>query len=64
MKKAIIIYESKYGNTRLVTEAIADGMQEVPGIETTLSEVTTVDITGLSEVDATVIARQITWVIR
>jgi len=28
MAKAIIVYESKYGNTKLVAEAIAQGMNQ------------------------------------
>ncbi|MCH8864881.1 MAG: flavodoxin family protein [Chloroflexi bacterium] len=31
MGKAVIVYESKYGNTRLVAEAIAEGMEAVSG---------------------------------
>ncbi len=27
MAKAIVVYESKYGNTKLVAEMIADGMK-------------------------------------
>ena len=38
LAKFIVVYESKYGNTRLVAEAIIDGMREVAGVETVLSE--------------------------
>ncbi|MFX0107207.1 MAG: flavodoxin family protein [Candidatus Hodarchaeota archaeon] len=34
MKRAIIIYESVYGNTKQVAEAIADGMRAAGDIET------------------------------
>jgi len=33
LARIIIVYESKYGNTRLVAETISQGMREVPGIE-------------------------------
>jgi len=38
MVKAIIVYESKYGNTRLVGETIAEGMK-VPEMDITPKEV-------------------------
>ncbi len=33
MKRAIIVYESVYGNTKKVAEAIAEGMQQVESVE-------------------------------
>ena len=44
MAKAIIVYESKYGNTKLVAEAIAQGMNQVSGTEAVLTEVDKVDL--------------------
>lgn len=52
MAKAMIIYDSKYGNTRLVAETIAEAMGEV---EATVSEVKTVDLTRVTESDAILI---------
>ena len=52
MAKVIIIYESKYGNTKLVAKSIVEGMREVSGIETVLSELNEVDQSQLSEFDA------------
>ena len=52
MAKAIIIYESKYGNTRQVAELIAEGMRQVRGTEVTLSEVGQVDLNNLVTFDA------------
>ena len=43
MAKAIVVYESKYGNTKLVAETIVEGMREVSGVETVLSELKEVD---------------------
>ena len=52
MAKVIIIYESKYGNTKLVAESIVEEMREVSGIETVLSELNEVDQNQLTEFDA------------
>jgi menaquinone-dependent protoporphyrinogen IX oxidase len=50
--KVIVVYESRYGNTKLVAETIAEGMREVEGIETDVSEVTQVDLTKVPDYDA------------
>ena len=52
MARAIIIYESKYGNTKRVAEAIAEGMGEIPGVEAVLNEVKEVELDKLVEFDA------------
>jgi len=39
MSKAIIVYESKYGNSKLAAEKISEGMKQVSGVEAVLSEV-------------------------
>jgi len=49
MGKAVIIYESKYGNTRLVAEAIIKGMKEVSEIGIVLSELKEVDLNQVKE---------------
>jgi len=43
LAKVIVVYESKYGNTKLVAEKVIEGMRQVEGIETVLSEVKDVD---------------------
>ncbi|MEE8318566.1 MAG: flavodoxin domain-containing protein [Dehalococcoidales bacterium] len=55
MGKAIIVYESKYGNTRRVAEAIAEGMGAVSGTEAVLCELKEVDREGLKDFDAVVV---------
>lgn len=55
MKKALLVYESKYGNTRLVAEKIAEGMSRVPQIETELVELKDVNIEQLDEFDTILI---------
>ena len=52
MAKAIVVYESKYGNTKLVAETIVEGMRQVSGIETVLSELKRVDLKQLTDFDA------------
>ncbi|MDH5695026.1 MAG: flavodoxin family protein [Dehalococcoidia bacterium] len=51
MAKVIVVYESKYGNSKLVAETIVDGMRGVSGIETVLSEVNEVDLSQLIDFD-------------
>ena len=50
--KVIIVYESKYGNTKLVAETIAEGIREVEGIEAVVSEVKEVDLSKIPDYDA------------
>jgi len=52
MAKAIVVYESKYGNTKLVAETIVEGMNQVSGIKTTLAELNDVDLTQIDGFDA------------
>ena len=52
MPKAIVIYDSKYGNTRQVAEGIAEGLMEVPGTEATVGHHGEVDAVQLEEFDA------------
>lgn len=55
MAKVIVVYESKYGNTKLVGEKIIEGMNEVGGIEAVLSEPKEVDLNKIVEYDAILI---------
>ncbi|MEM3068929.1 MAG: flavodoxin family protein [Nitrososphaerales archaeon] len=55
MAKVIVVYETKYGNTKLVAEKIIEGMREVEGIETTLSEIKEFDLNKLANYDAILI---------
>jgi flavodoxin len=36
--KVMIVYQSKYGNAKLVAETIAEGMREVEGVEAVVTE--------------------------
>jgi len=53
--KVFVVYDTKYGNTKLVAEKIIEGMREVEGIETKLSELKEVDFDKLSYYDAILI---------
>ena len=55
MVKVMVVYESKYGNTKLVAEKIIEGMAETEGIETVLSEVKKVDLDDMADYDAILI---------
>jgi flavodoxin len=55
LAKVIVVYESKYGNTKLVAETIVEGMREVEGIETVLSELKEVDLNKIHDYDVILI---------
>ena len=55
MARTIIIYESKYGNTRLAAEAVAEGIKLTSGIEPAVIELKEVNLEGLAEFDAILI---------
>ncbi len=55
MAKVIIVYESKYGNTKQVAQAIAEGIAESKRVETVVSHVGEVDINKLTDFDAILI---------
>jgi len=52
MGKVLIVYESKWGNTKRVAETIIEGMKEVSGIEAVLNELKEVDQNQLGDFDA------------
>ncbi|MFC1904160.1 flavodoxin family protein [Chloroflexota bacterium] len=51
MASVIVIYESKYGNTKAVAESIIEGIGEVSGAEAVLNELKEVDINQLVDFD-------------
>jgi len=55
LAKVIVVYESKYGNTKLVAEKIIEGMRQVKGVEAVLSEVKEVDLSQIPSYDAILI---------
>ena len=55
MVRIIVVYDTKYGNTKLVAEKITEGVGEVAGIETTLSDVKDTDPKNAAKYDAILI---------
>ena len=55
MVKVFVVYDTKYGNTRLVAEKIVEGIREVKGIEATMSDVEEVNIENVADYDAILI---------
>jgi len=53
--KVIVVYESKYGNTKLVAEKIVEAIKEVEEMETALSELKEVDLNKIPSYDAILI---------
>jgi len=51
MVEAVVVYESKYGNTRLAAEIIVEGMNQVSGMKAILTEFNDVDLTQTGEFD-------------
>ncbi len=50
--RIMIVYETKYGNTKLVAETIAEGLREVEGMEVVVSELKEVDLNRIPDYDA------------
>ncbi|MBE0512634.1 FprA family A-type flavoprotein [Candidatus Bathyarchaeota archaeon] len=55
MTKVIVIYESKYGNTKRVAETIIEGINEIERIEAVLKEPKHVESTELLDYDVILI---------
>ncbi len=61
MVKVFVVYDTKYGNTKLVAEKIVEGMKEVEGIETAISDVEEVDLEKVADYDAILIGSPNHW---
>ena len=55
MMKVFVVYDTKHGNTKLVAEKIVEGIREVEGIETAISDVEEVDLEKVADSDAILI---------
>jgi len=53
--KVIVVYESKYGNTKQVAEKIIEGMNEIERIEAVLEEPKRVELTEVLDYDVILI---------
>ena len=55
MVKVFVVYDTKYGNTKLVAKKIVEGMREVEGIETAITDVKEVNLEEAASSDAVLI---------
>jgi flavorubredoxin len=55
MVKVLVVYDTKYGNTKLVAEKIMEGISEVEGVETAISDVEEVNLENVADSDAILI---------
>ncbi len=55
MIRVIVVYDTKHGNTKLVAEKIMEGIGEVEGIETAISDVEETDPKKAADYDAILI---------
>jgi len=55
MVKVFVVYDTKYGNTKLVAEKIVEGIGEVEGMEIAISDVKEVDLERVADSDAVLI---------
>ena len=55
MTRVFVIYDTKYGNTKLAAERIAEGLREVDGTETGIDYVKNIDLNEIANYDALVI---------
>jgi flavorubredoxin len=53
--KVFVVYDTKYGNTKLVAEKIVEGLRKVEAIETAISDVAEVDLQKVADCDAILI---------
>ena len=55
MTRVFLIYDTKYGNTKIAAEKIAEGLREVEGTETAIDYVKNINLNELANYDALVI---------
>lgn len=55
MAKVIVVYDTKYGNTKLVAEKIVEGLNQVEGIEAAITDVESAKPDDVSRYDAILI---------
>jgi flavodoxin len=53
--KVFVIYDSKYGNTKIVAESILEGLKQVEGIEATIGYAKEVDSQRLASYDVLIL---------
>lgn len=61
MVKVFVVYDTKYGNTKLVAEKIVEGMKEIKRIEIVISDAEEVDLERIADCDAILIGSPNHW---
>ena len=61
MVKVFAVYDTKYANTKLAAEKIVEGLREIEGIETAISDVEEADLEKVADSDAIVIGAPNHW---
>ena len=61
MKKAIVVYDSKYGNTKIVAEKIVEGMREFGEVDAILNRISEVDINKIPDYDIILVGSPNQW---
>ena len=56
MIKVFVVYDTKYGNTKIAGVTIVEGMREAEGIEASIGYVKEIDVATLIEYDAIVLS--------
>ena len=55
LTKVVVVYDTKYGNTKIVAEKIIDGLKEVEGTDTSIHDVEEIDLNSVADCDALLI---------
>jgi len=55
LAKIFVVYDTKYGNTKLAAENILEGIREVEGFETSIGYVKEIDIGKMADYDVIVL---------
>ena len=55
MAKVLVVYDTMYGNTKLIAEKIVEGLKQAQGIEVEVSDVEKTDVDRVASFDAVLI---------
>ncbi len=55
MVKVLVVYDTKYGNTKLVAEAIVEGLEGADGVETVIRDVEKLELDDIPDFDVVLI---------
>jgi flavorubredoxin len=50
-----VVYDTKHGNTKLVAEAIVEGLRQTEGIDTNISDIEDIDLNNIPKFDVVLI---------